>query len=295
MHPQQYPPQQQPGYNYSVNKQCKFTCCYCCSCTYDAQCVHKAAFIFDIILFGLWTINGLANIGTYGALSALYILLVVVFVVQVVLAIIHLCKYQGYIQSSILRQKVTYYLKVRMWMCVYMIIVGLLVGIVYLFVLRDYLIKNRTINPRTNAPFTDDEATSFGISALVSVIVPLLINVAVLYGYKRSFDDSTNILAASEAGGALGGVTAVGGPSGQMHGGGYQGGALGPAMPMNPSYNYQGAPPMPIGGNAPNPYSPQFSPVQPSAYNGPAYQAPLPAGFEASAVPQKDRPTVNYK
>ena len=311
MHPQQYPPQQQPGYQYAVtNRQCSFTCCYCCACSYDSHCVHRAAFALDIVLFSIWTLNGIINIGNYGAIGALYIVLVVVFFVQVVLAIMHLCKYQEYIRTGILKQKVAYYLKVRMWMCIYMIVVGIIVGLVYLFVLKALVINNRVINPRTNAPYTDDEATGFGVGAFLGVLIPLLIDVAALYGYKKSFDDSTALLGVNE-GGALGSPTPLGQPV-VYQGGVYQGGALGPAHPgqpypgqypmqMQPFQPYQPAPPMMIVGNSPAPVPVQVQHPLPQLTAGIAQSPeavqnpPLPPGFNAAAAPEKGRPTVNLR
>lgn len=194
-------------------------------------------------------------------------------------------------RTGVLTQKVAYYLKMRMYMCIYMIVVGILVGLVYLFVLRKYVIDNRTRNPRTDRIYTEEEATAFGVSAFIGVLLPLLINVAVLYGYKQSFDDSTTMLGGSSAlgqtGAVNGGVIYRPGPFG--------GGALGPAPP--PMHTYQGAPPMTIGGTdpsqqafgvaRPNPSAP--GPAPPVPYNPQIGQgnpmnnlAPLPPGFGES-------------
>lgn len=302
MQPQQYPP---PQYSQYQPRNCHFTCCYCCSCTYDAHCVHRTAFALDIILFGLWTLNGLGSIGRYGIYSLIYILLVVFFFIQVVLAIIHLCKYQQYIANGILRQKVTTYLKIRMYMCIYMIVVGIIVGLIYLFVLRAYIKNNRVIDPNTGYYYDDSAATAYGISAFLGVLIPLIVDVGILYGYKKSFDDSTNALAGTpnavsdgghhhhHQGGAFDGV--------QMNQGVYQG-------------VYQGAPPMAIGGSSQHhqphhyqpqpyqpqqhqaqPYQPQMGPVQPTNQNSPVGGAQLPPGFVSGVSPQRNMQPQAYK
>lgn len=242
---------------YAERAGCQFTCCFCCSCGYDALCVYRSAFMIDIILFSLWIINFLADLGngTLGLLVLLYLLIAVVVLAQCILASYTLCKYQTFKQTGVLRSKTELYLKIRMWFCVYLIGASIVIGLVFLFVVRS--VAKDLIDSRTGQRYSDGAATSLGIAAFFRVLIPAAIEVAILYGYKKSFDDSLNILAPRQGGsqGPQGAGVPIGGAS----------------FPMN---NYRGSPPVVIGGNTTNPYQPSPIPYQPMAFV-PA-QEPLP-------------------
>lgn len=187
--------QQQPAVTYKlVNAKSKFTYLFCCHCNYSALCVHRFSFGLDIFLFGLWVIVGLGNIGNYGSYSWLYTLLVAVFLIQVVLGIRHLYKFNTFVKQGILKQKTTMYLRVRLFMTIYIVVVGILIGLVYLFVLKQYLIDKGYYNRNTGKRITEEEGQIVAVYACVTTIVPLIFNVIVLYSYKKSFDDSIEAL-----------------------------------------------------------------------------------------------------
>lgn len=179
---------------YAPNPPCQFTCCFCCKYGYDASCVYSAAYGFDAILFGLWTIQAL---GTFSNSNAgLYVLInlafALVLLVITVFAIIHLCNKNKYMAQGILKQKNEFYLKLRLGFCIFLGIMALVLFIVYLVVVQAALKDQK--DAFGGRAYTDSAATAGALSVAFGVAIPLIIDIIVLFGYRQSFLDSVERL-----------------------------------------------------------------------------------------------------
>lgn len=212
------------------NGPCYFTCCFCCQCSYDALCVIRAAYALDFILFGLWVIQAISYVGSafIGGYGYIYLAISIVLLGMAVYAAVNLCTLTSSIQNGTLRAKNQKYMKIRMYFTIFLIVSGIIIFLVWFFLVRDYVksIKNYD-GSRT---YTDDEAFAVSLNAALSVLIPFIVDVIILYGYKQSFEDAVRVICGEAP-------------------------ANYPGQFAPPPVYYQGTAPQPIGGNGPNPYA----------------------------------------
>jgi Na+/H+ antiporter NhaC len=95
----------------------------------------------------------------------------------------------------VLKEKVDFYLKVRLWFFIYMTVVAIIIGIVFCVFVRDWVMKNGS--SKEGEKITESQATIIALIVLLGFLIPVIIVILIIYGYRKSFDESTYQLARS--------------------------------------------------------------------------------------------------
>ena len=166
-----------------------FTCCFCGKFNYEAGCVLRTAFIFDAILFGGWIFHALGNLGNSNlrGLTWLYIAFAFLYLGVTIYAIMTACSLRTYASQGILMPKIQKYTRLRSLFVIILLVTGILVSLVWYFTVRSYLSEE-------GSNYTSQEANSIAANISLSVVIPFVIDVVILLGYRESFFDSTTAI-----------------------------------------------------------------------------------------------------
>ena len=124
---------------------CSFTCCYCCTTNFDASCVGKTAFALDAVFLALWSVSYFVGLGGRDGIERLTwinLALAVPCVAMLAVALYFLISLGALRPKQVLKEKVDFYLKVRLWFCIYMTVVAIIIDIVFCVFVRDWVMKN---------------------------------------------------------------------------------------------------------------------------------------------------------
>lgn len=181
-----------------VDPPCKWTCCFCCGCTYSARCVYKTFHVCDCVNFGWWGFHGfiyLAFIGTYALIGAA---LGLGLFALAYLALMNCLKLDEHIASKVLNDKTNFYLTWRFRTLMAILGMGVLLGILYFILI--YVVGKSALeeaNGGKSDEFTDAAAAllfTLGLIVMFAIIGSYLDLVLWLMGYKKSATDSLALL-----------------------------------------------------------------------------------------------------
>ena len=79
-----------------------------------------------------------------------------------------------------------------MWFCIYIVIVSLIIGIIFFVLARRWVIEHGLY--RNGDQTNEGEATIMTSMVLLSIVIPVIIEIVIIYGYMKSFDDSIKML-----------------------------------------------------------------------------------------------------
>jgi len=181
-----------------VDPPCKWTCCFCCGCTYSARCVYKTFHVCDCVNFGWWGVHGflyLSFVGTYALIGAAVGLGLFALAY---LALMNCLKLDEHIASRILTDKTNFYLTWRFRALMTILGTGVALGILYFILI--YVVGKAAIDKASGGESNEVTDTvkaalfTLGLMVMLTIIGSYLDLVLWLMGYKRSATDSLALL-----------------------------------------------------------------------------------------------------
>ena len=165
----------------------QFTCCYGCKYGYEAGCVLRLALIMDGIFFGLWLFHGISLLGAVylGAIVYLYLICCLGFAGYGGYCIFLAIKIREMAAQGILAEKIQQLLKIRQIVIMVFVATGVIIAIIFYIVIKSYY---------KDLPGMDSVASSTATSVSLSIVLPFIVDAIILYGYKQSFTDATQII-----------------------------------------------------------------------------------------------------
>ena len=179
------------------NPASKLTCCFCVGYNYDAEGVYKSAFNMDIIICLLIAIGDSMNSSNKTNLKAyalLNLLLIFALAPMAILALFYRCNLQSFRSKDILRAKVNTYMNIRACFLIYLFIVSVVLGVVYLVVSKKWVNENWDDEDQNLYDSKTRVANTVAASAFLGTVLPVLFDILIFLGYRSSFHEAVEKL-----------------------------------------------------------------------------------------------------
>ena len=179
------------------NPPSKLTCCFCVKYNYDAEGVYKSAFSMDIIFFLLIVIGDSMNSSNKTNLKAyalLNLLLIFAVVPMVLLALFYRCNLQSFRSKNILKAKVSIYMNIRACLLIYLFILSVVLGVIYLVVSKKWVNENWDDDDQNSVDSKTIVANTAAASAFLGTVLPVLFDILIFLGYRSSFHEAVEKL-----------------------------------------------------------------------------------------------------